>query len=159
MKLKPRQDYRQPLVDAQSCGIEKSSNQVNLQPSDYFVIRDANFGWKADKFVLNKINTRVPASSLMVVIGPVGSGKSTFCKALLGEIHFSQGSVVTKTSPRHVGLCEQTAFSGMVRPERTLSDSHPLTASGMTKSLQPLPSASTSTPYLRETRRISGRMV
>lgn len=115
--LKPRQDYRQPLVDAQSDGTEKSSTQVNPQPTDYFVIRDANFGWKADKFVLNKINTQIPASSLTMVIGPVGSGKSTFCKALLGEIPFSQGSVVMKAFPRHVGFCEQTAFlwNGTIR--------------------------------------------
>jgi ABC-type multidrug transport system fused ATPase/permease subunit len=115
--LKPRQDYRQPLFDAQSCDMEKSSTQVNQHPTDYLVIRDANFGWKADKFVLNKINTKIPASSLTMVIGPVGSGKSTFCKALLGEIPFSQGSVVMKASPRHVGFCEQTAFlwNGTIR--------------------------------------------
>ncbi|KAF4223150.1 hypothetical protein CNMCM6457_000707 [Aspergillus fumigatiaffinis] len=97
--------------------MEKSSTQVNLKPTDCIVIRDANFGWKADKFVLNNINTRIPASSLTMVIGPVGSGKSTFCKALLGEIPFSQGSVVTSTSPRHVGFCEQTAFlwNGTIR--------------------------------------------
>jgi ABC-type bacteriocin/lantibiotic exporter with double-glycine peptidase domain len=117
LELKPRQDYREPLVDAQNCGMEKTLNHANPQPTDYFVIRDANFAWKADKFVLSKINTQIPASSLTMVIGPVGSGKSTFCKALLGEIPFSQGSVVTKTSPRHVGFCEQTAFlwSGTIR--------------------------------------------
>ncbi|KAL4936145.1 P-loop containing nucleoside triphosphate hydrolase protein [Aspergillus oleicola] len=45
-----------------------------------------------------------------MVVGSVGSGKSTFCKALLGEIPFSEGSVVTSTSFRHIGFCEQTAF-------------------------------------------------
>ncbi|KAF4152717.1 hypothetical protein CNMCM6069_001775 [Aspergillus lentulus] len=117
LELEPRQDYRQPLVEAQSCGMEKSPTQVNEKATDCIVIRDANFGWKADKFVLNNINTQIPASSLTMVIGPVGSGKSTFCKALLGEIPFSQGSVVTSTSPRHVGFCEQTAFlwNGTIR--------------------------------------------
>ncbi|KAF5855853.1 hypothetical protein ETB97_008317 [Aspergillus alliaceus] len=117
LELEPRQDYRQPLVEAQNCGMEKSSEQFNLKPTDCIIIRDANFGWEADKFVLNNINTRIPASSLTMVIGPVGSGKSTFCKALLGEIPFSQGSVGTSISPRHVGFCEQTAFlwNGTIR--------------------------------------------
>jgi ABC-type bacteriocin/lantibiotic exporter with double-glycine peptidase domain len=117
LELEPRQDYRQPLVEAQSCRTEKSSKQLNLKPTDCIVIRDANFGWKAEKFVLNNINTQIPASSLTMVIGPVGSGKSTFCKALLGEIPFSQGSVVMTTFPCHVGFCEQTAFlwNGTIR--------------------------------------------
>ncbi|KAG2012494.1 hypothetical protein GB937_007089 [Aspergillus fischeri] len=117
LEMEPRQDYRQPLVEAQSCGMEKSSKQLNLKPTDCIVIRDANFGWKADKFVLNNINTQIPASSLTMVISPVGSGKSTFCKALLGEIPFSQGSVVTSTPARRVGFCEQTAFlwNGTIR--------------------------------------------
>ncbi|KAH1782267.1 hypothetical protein KXX36_001503, partial [Aspergillus fumigatus] len=70
-----------------------------------------------DKFVLNNINTQIPAASLTMVIGPVSSGKSTFCKALLGEIPFSQGSFVMSTPPRHVGFCEQTAFlwNGTIR--------------------------------------------
>ncbi|KAF7622110.1 multidrug resistance-associated protein [Aspergillus flavus] len=117
LELEPRQDYRQSLAETQSFGMEKSSKQLDLKHTDCIFIQDANFGWKADKFILNNINTRVPASSLTMVIGPVGSGKSTFCKALLGEIPFSQGSVVTSTSPRHVGFCEQTAFlwNGTIR--------------------------------------------
>ncbi|KAF4272377.1 hypothetical protein CNMCM8812_008753 [Aspergillus fumigatus] len=117
LELEPRRDYRQPQVEAQSCGMEKSSKQLNLKSTDCIVIRDANFGWKADKFVLNNINTQIPAASLTMVIGPVSSGKSTFCKALLGEIPFSQGSFVMSTPPRHVDFCEQTAFlwNGTIR--------------------------------------------
>ncbi|XRM48571.1 hypothetical protein ABZX51_011487 [Aspergillus tubingensis] len=109
LELEPRRDYRQPLVEAQSGGLEKTSN--------YIAIRAASFGWKPDKFVLNNIHTQIPTSSLTMVVGPVGSGKSTFCKALLGEIPFSQGSIAMQTSPRHVGFCEQTAFlwNGTIR--------------------------------------------
>ncbi|KAL5364489.1 P-loop containing nucleoside triphosphate hydrolase protein [Aspergillus floccosus] len=112
LELEPRRDFRQPLVEAQSCGTDKVSKHT-----DCIVMRDANFGWNANKFVLNNINTQIPASSLTMVISPVGSGKSTFCKALLGEVPFSQGGVVTSTSPRHVGFCEQTAFlwNGTIR--------------------------------------------
>ncbi|RAK90695.1 ABC transporter [Aspergillus costaricaensis CBS 115574] len=109
LELEPRQDYRQPLVEDQSGGLEKNSN--------YIVIRAASFGWKPDKFALNNIHAQIPTSSLTMVVGPVGSGKSTFCKALLGEMPFSQGSIAMQTSPRHVGFCEQTAFlwNGTIR--------------------------------------------
>lgn len=45
-----------------------------------------------------------------MVVGPVGSGKSTFCKALLGEIPFHQGRVILSTRLLHLGFCDQTAF-------------------------------------------------
>ncbi|PYI33241.1 hypothetical protein BP00DRAFT_434635 [Aspergillus indologenus CBS 114.80] len=117
LELEPRQDYRHPLVEAQSCDKQKSSKQLNTKPTDCIVIQDAGFGWKADKLVLKNISTQVPASSLTMVVGPVGSGKSTVCKTLLGEIPLSQCNVVMKTSPRHVGFCDQTAFlwNGTIR--------------------------------------------
>ncbi|KAK1149560.1 hypothetical protein N8T08_005109 [Aspergillus melleus] len=109
LELEPRQDYRQCMVEAQN-STEKGSKQLDPDPTETILIQDANFGWKVDQFVLHNINTRISASCLTMVIGPVGSGKSTFCKALLGEVPFSKGSVVTSTSFRHVGFCEQTAF-------------------------------------------------
>ncbi|KAL4960800.1 putative ABC multidrug transporter [Aspergillus stella-maris] len=109
LEQEPRQDYRQPMAKGQRI-TEKGLEQLNLDSKDHITIRDANFGWKADEFVLHDINTRIPASCLTMVVGPVGSGKSTFCKALLGEIPSSKGSVMTSTSSRHIGFCEQTAF-------------------------------------------------
>ncbi|PGH13069.1 hypothetical protein AJ79_03906 [Helicocarpus griseus UAMH5409] len=52
-----------------------------------------------------------------VVVGPVGSGKSTLCKALLGEIPLSQGNIFMSKSFPHVGFCDQTAFlsNGSIR--------------------------------------------
>ncbi len=97
--------------------LEKSpvDTQLDLQPP--IVIRNGNFGWEAGKFVLRDVNTQIPKSSLTIVIGPVGSGKSTLCKALLGDIPFSDGSVVLSTRFPHVGFCDQAAFlsNGTVR--------------------------------------------
>jgi ABC-type multidrug transport system fused ATPase/permease subunit len=81
------------------------------------VIRNGQFGWEANTFALQNVNTQVTRSSLTMVVGPVGSGKSTFCKALLGEIPFREGSVVLSSRFLHVGYCDQTAFlmNGTIR--------------------------------------------
>jgi ABC-type multidrug transport system fused ATPase/permease subunit len=80
-------------------------------------IKDAKFGWEQGKFVLQNVTTQIMRSGLTIVVGIVGSGKSTFCKALLGEIPFSEGEVKLDKSFPHVGVCEQTAFlsNGSIR--------------------------------------------
>ncbi|KAI8624704.1 putative ABC multidrug transporter [Xylariaceae sp. FL1651] len=81
------------------------------------VIRNGSFGWEADKFILRNINTHLSESSFTVIVGPVGSGKSTMCKALLGEIPFSEGNVTLSARFPHIGFCEQVAFlsNGTIR--------------------------------------------
>lgn len=73
-------------------------------------IKNAEFGWEQDKPVLHGVTTQIKKSALTIVVGPVGSGKSTFCKALLGEVPCSKGDLTLTTGFPHVGVCEQTAF-------------------------------------------------
>ena len=122
LECENHQDFRQVLTEVKE-NVEKF--QVGTRTSSVsepdvahpIVIKNGQFGWEADKFILRDMNTRVSKSSLNIVIGPVGSGKSTFCKALLGEIPFSQGNVVMSTRFAHVGFCDQTAFlsNGSIR--------------------------------------------
>ncbi|KAG6354150.1 hypothetical protein INS49_004754 [Diaporthe citri] len=110
-----RHDFRQALADMRLNSEKSAADSAAASGSDSdsahpIVINNGSFGWEADKFTLRRINTEVPKSSLTIVIGPVGSGKSTLCKALLGEIPFSQGSVTLSTRFPHVGFCDQTAF-------------------------------------------------
>lgn len=81
------------------------------------IITNGKFGWEADKFALRDINTHLSKASLTIVVGPVGSGKSTLCKALLGEVPFNEGTVTLSNEFRHVGFCDQTAFlsNGSIR--------------------------------------------
>jgi ABC-type multidrug transport system fused ATPase/permease subunit len=50
-----------------------------------WVIQRGSFGWKEGKDALRNINISIPNKGLILVVGPVASGKSTLCKALLGE--------------------------------------------------------------------------
>jgi ABC-type transport system involved in cytochrome bd biosynthesis fused ATPase/permease subunit len=73
-------------------------------------ISDGNFNW-GEKTVLNSINTAFPRhenGSLVMVIGPVGSGKSSFLKAILGETTSSKGRV--SLSSLEVAFCEQSPW-------------------------------------------------
>ncbi|KAJ5945585.1 ABC multidrug transporter [Penicillium verhagenii] len=115
LEREPRHDFRQIIpgtrenTEKTSSNIETSS-ETSPDLENSIVIQNANFGWTAGKFDLRNISTRISKSSLTMVIGPVGCGKSTFSKVLLGEIPFSEGSVVTNTRFQHIGFCEQTAF-------------------------------------------------
>ncbi|AEO66964.1 uncharacterized protein THITE_2115585 [Thermothielavioides terrestris NRRL 8126] len=125
LEREPRQDYRQVLADMKRNGDKigpdagphplSASDSEQTQPAA--VISGGQFGWKADKVVLRDINTRIPQSSLTIVVGPVGSGKSTLCKALLGEVPFSRGSVILGARFPRVGFCDQTPFlsNGSIR--------------------------------------------
>jgi ABC-type multidrug transport system fused ATPase/permease subunit len=115
LECETRQDFRQVLADLRLNSKRNGADSVTAFGSmpdveHPIIIRDGHFGWQAEEFVLHNINTRVSKSSLTLVIGPVGSGKSTFCDALLGEIPFSKGSTALSTRFPHIGFCEQTAF-------------------------------------------------
>ncbi|KAF5972845.1 multidrug resistance-associated 1 [Fusarium coicis] len=124
LECETRHDFRQVLSDRKknlsSTGIEAgtgSSEGETTSDSTMISIKSGNFGWKGDAFVLQDINARIKKSSLTMVVGPVGSGKSTFCKTILGEIPLSQGNVVLSTRYPRIGFCDQTAFlwNGTIR--------------------------------------------
>ena len=113
LESETREDFRK-VIPATSSSEERAPG-INEVPG--LSIKDGSFGWEEDKFILRDINIRIPKSSLTIVVGPVGSGKSTLCKTLLGEIPFYEGSVVCSSSLLHVGYCDQPAvlFNGTIR--------------------------------------------
>ncbi|TDZ36526.1 ABC transporter atnG [Colletotrichum spinosum] len=56
------------------------------QPPHAVSFRGDSFGWKKDQPVLHDITVDMPRNAVTVVIGPVGSGKSSFLGAILGEL-------------------------------------------------------------------------
>ncbi|KAH0376384.1 putative ABC multidrug transporter, partial [Aureobasidium melanogenum] len=114
LECETREDFRH-MIERRSRSLEKPAEDaqasITRHETQYVImIKDSKFGWAADKYVLHDINAQIRRAALTIVVGPVGSGKSTFCKALLGEIPFYKGEVTLNSSVPHVGVCEQTAF-------------------------------------------------
>jgi ABC-type bacteriocin/lantibiotic exporter with double-glycine peptidase domain len=69
-------------------------------------IRDGSFGWHENRqTTIQGVNLHLPGPSLTMVVGPVGSGKSTFLKGLLGETSSFKGSM--QLSTREFAFCDQ----------------------------------------------------
>ncbi|KAJ3119250.1 hypothetical protein HK100_000397 [Physocladia obscura] len=74
--------------------------ELNFKPAedatddDVVVVQEATFGWTRDKEALFKnINLRLKKGKLYIVVGSVGSGKSSLIAALLGEMERREGTV------------------------------------------------------------------
>lgn len=122
LECETRHDFRKSLTDTRWTSEKAPTDVVSSSEPEHatehsLVIRNGSFGWEANKFVIRNINTQVSKSSLNIVIGPVGSGKSTLCKALLGEIPFVEGELALAARFSHVGFCDQVAFlsNGSIR--------------------------------------------
>jgi ABC-type multidrug transport system fused ATPase/permease subunit len=113
LECETHEDFRKlnsRRLSVQEKTTEKVDTSLNSESSCVIDIKNAKFGWQQERHVLHNVTTKIKRSALTIVVGPVGSGKSTFGKALLGEIPFCEGEVTLNTSIPHVGVCEQTAF-------------------------------------------------
>ncbi|XWX01588.1 hypothetical protein V2A60_009616 [Cordyceps javanica] len=94
--------------------VTKSVALETLRPmppsSPYCIsVQDAHFGWDLGKCTLRNVNIVIPPNQLTVIVGPVGCGKSTMCKLLLGEIPYAEGKV-TLFQIKKIGYCDQQPF-------------------------------------------------
>lgn len=79
-------------------------------------IRQASIAYSAaDSPVLNSISLTVPHGSITMVVGPVGSGKSSLLKAVLGELDLQLGEIYVR--PGRIAYCDQNPWipNGSVR--------------------------------------------
>lgn len=61
-------------------GNQKTESEISIK------ICNASFGWKSNsKAILSNLNFEIKKGELFILIGPVGSGKSTFLLSLLHE--------------------------------------------------------------------------
>jgi ABC-type multidrug transport system fused ATPase/permease subunit len=79
------------------------------------VFRDASFSYgQGAKIVLSNINLSIPHGSLMMVAGPVASGKSNLLKSILGDLTVREGTCSESHSRAYVPQNPWTAL-GTVR--------------------------------------------
>ncbi len=75
-------------------------------------LNNAEFGW--DTSISKRENnltfgiTQSPKGSLIMVVGPVGCGKSTFLKSLIGEVPLREGEIYCKYPD--VAFCDQPTW-------------------------------------------------
>ncbi|XP_049764041.1 multidrug resistance-associated protein 1 isoform X1 [Schistocerca cancellata] len=84
---------------------ELDPNNVTHDYSDKYplVMENGTFSWGPDESpVLRSINLQIKQSSLVAVVGTVGSGKSSLVSAFLGEMDKITGRVNTKGSIAYV---------------------------------------------------------
>ncbi|KAF3018850.1 hypothetical protein E8E14_006783 [Neopestalotiopsis sp. 37M] len=102
-------DYREFRIDGPpNIESEKGSDPV-------VGLSHASFGWSAGKTAIQDVSLEISRASITFVTGPIGSGKSTLCKALLGEVPSMQGTVWLRS--KSVAYCDQKAviFNASIR--------------------------------------------
>ncbi|KAI0164007.1 ABC multidrug transporter [Xylariaceae sp. FL1272] len=78
---------------------------------------NASFSWLQGQWILSNICLDIRPATLTMVVGPVASGKSSFCRALLGEMPYCSGEMHVELKASRIGYCDQTPFlsNGTVR--------------------------------------------
>lgn len=105
-----RQDNSTPadgieLDENMNNGVLKGSQDVR----PFMEIRNASFSIKyGDDPVLEHVNLSIQRSTLTIVAGPVGAGKSALFKGILGEFHLAKGSLRMDQGP--IAYCDQVPW-------------------------------------------------
>lgn len=84
----------------------RSSQQSDLPIISF---RQTSIAYHASKnCVLNAVSLTVPQGSITMVAGPVGSGKSSLLKAILGELDLQMGELYVR--PGRMAYCDQNPW-------------------------------------------------
>lgn len=114
-----RRDFRVATPSLKQDGTSTTQNCLGpgdskgtAQSTYAMEISGGSFAWKTEREVLSSINLKIPSAALTIIIGPVASGKSTLCKALLGETPVAHGTTRTSFPPgsTRVAYCDQAPY-------------------------------------------------
>lgn len=75
---------------------EVSENLTVIEAKNVFEINDGAFSWHLDheeEIALKDINVKIPVGKLTMIVGQVGSGKTSLISAMLGEMTTVSGHV------------------------------------------------------------------
>lgn len=103
-----RQDHRLSLLKgSQNDVVEPGEEGIALTEmgrlsdgvkNDVLVLSECSFGWCAVTPLVHNIDLRIKRGTLCMLIGPIGCGKSTLIKGMLGETPSSTGFVYLGTN-------------------------------------------------------------
>lgn len=95
--------------------INEKSNPAHLSAAGVQV-SDIKARWDTEntEYTLNNVNLRVQPGTLVAIIGPVGSGKSSLIQAILGELPIESGTINVNGVVSYASQ-EPWLFSGTVR--------------------------------------------
>jgi len=86
--------------------IIKTQQDLDRIAKDSFALRMMNVHakWQSNDKIdsLRNINLTIPANSFVAIIGPVGSGKSSFLQAILQELPLTSGSIESRGKINYV---------------------------------------------------------
>ncbi|EUC27117.1 hypothetical protein COCCADRAFT_112530 [Bipolaris zeicola 26-R-13] len=111
LELEPLGDWR----EKEEIRLEKIKDSSVSPSENYeyaFRVVKGNFRWQKDgQLCLRNISLAIKYAALTMIIGPVGSGKSTLCKALLGQLRPLAGQVFFGGAGEgKIAYCDQTPF-------------------------------------------------
>lgn len=72
---------------------ELPAREETAPKKESITFKNVSLGWTKEQNVIEKVNLRVKAGEVVMVVGSVGSGKSTLCQAVLGEIPEITGDI------------------------------------------------------------------
>ncbi|KAF2720005.1 P-loop containing nucleoside triphosphate hydrolase protein [Polychaeton citri CBS 116435] len=87
----------------------QTDNVTHEKPIVFCTVK-ATLGWSKKHDVLRDTTISVPKGLLTCIVGPVASGKTTLCRALIGEGTCREGKVYTYASADDVAYCGQTPW-------------------------------------------------
>ena len=99
---------------------DKAIMSIPGSNADCVCVEDGSFGWETEtEALLSSIQMKIPQGKLTMIVGPVGCGKTTLLKALLGEVPGLLGTI--KLFASDVSYCDQSPFhmNGTVRDSIT----------------------------------------
>lgn len=95
--------------------ISDSKEEVGTSTHQGIMFRNASLSYgRGASMVLSNINLNIPHGSLMMVAGPVASGKSNLLKSILGDLTVREGACFVSQSKAYVPQTPWTAL-GTVR--------------------------------------------
>ncbi|WDK11393.1 ABC transporter [Colletotrichum graminicola] len=111
----PSRHHGRPRADPRLGSLtSEGTKRPSLSPENHIVSwKGQSFGWHKDKTTLHDLTIDIQRGAVTVVVGPVGSGKSSFLSAILGNLPPPSAALARAVYSRHKVVVLDDVFAGM----------------------------------------------